>query len=187
MMSNNSSEENNSDNNFVDEIQDHLLCSICFRVFKKPVVLACCGQTLCEECLLNFMQSMGSVSSIGDGRRQSHNCPMCRSCVNMSYIKNVTIEDIVQSIKARGTNNVINNTTDPVKKCIMTGHTLQINPESELVFTLSPKEATTLCTMTLRHGWGTKEHIAFKVSVIHYTLCTKIYLHGIRHERERTD
>jgi len=45
----------------------------------------------------------------------------------------------------------------------MAGHTLQIDPESELVFTLSPNEATPRCSMTLRHGGGTEESIAFKV------------------------
>jgi len=45
----------------------------------------------------------------------------------------------------------------------MAGHTLQIDPESELVFTLSPNEATPRCSMTLRHGGGTEEFIAFKV------------------------
>jgi len=51
----------------------------------------------------------------------------------------------------------------------MAGHTLQIDPESELVFTLSPNEATPRCSMTLRHGGGTEEFIAFKVGAIHYT------------------
>lgn len=45
----------------------------------------------------------------------------------------------------------------------MAGHNLQIDPESELVFTLSPNEATPRCAMTLRHGGGTDEYIAFKV------------------------
>mmetsp|Transcript_15293 Transcript_15293/g.35252 ORF Transcript_15293/g.35252 Transcript_15293/m.35252 type:complete len:325 (+) Transcript_15293:150-1124(+) len=45
----------------------------------------------------------------------------------------------------------------------MAGHTLQIDPESELVFTLSPNEATPRCMMTLRHGGGTSDYIAFKV------------------------
>lgn len=45
----------------------------------------------------------------------------------------------------------------------MAGHNLQIDPESELVFTLSTNEATPRCSMTLRHGGGTDEFIAFKV------------------------
>mmetsp|Transcript_8413 Transcript_8413/g.20698 ORF Transcript_8413/g.20698 Transcript_8413/m.20698 type:complete len:318 (-) Transcript_8413:244-1197(-) len=42
-------------------------------------------------------------------------------------------------------------------------HNLQIDPESELVFSLSPNEATPRCMMTLRHGGGSTESIAFKV------------------------
>jgi len=40
---------------------------------------------------------------------------------------------------------------------------LQIEPESELVFSLSPNEATPRCMMTLRHAGGTNEYVAFKV------------------------
>ena len=45
----------------------------------------------------------------------------------------------------------------------MASHNLLIDPESELVFTLSANEATPRCSMTLRHGGGTDEYIAFKV------------------------
>mmetsp|Transcript_6552 Transcript_6552/g.12064 ORF Transcript_6552/g.12064 Transcript_6552/m.12064 type:complete len:325 (-) Transcript_6552:168-1142(-) len=45
----------------------------------------------------------------------------------------------------------------------MAGHVLNIEPESELVFSLSKVEATPRCMMTLRHGGGTDEYIAFKV------------------------
>jgi len=40
---------------------------------------------------------------------------------------------------------------------------LLLDPESELVFSLSPNEATPRCTMTLRHGGASNEYIAFKV------------------------
>lgn len=43
------------------------------------------------------------------------------------------------------------------------GHNLVIDPESELVFTLLANEATPRCSMTLRHGGGTADSIAFKV------------------------
>lgn len=45
----------------------------------------------------------------------------------------------------------------------MAGHNLIVDPESELVFSLSPNEATPRCMMTLTHGGGTEEFIAFKV------------------------
>jgi hypothetical protein len=45
----------------------------------------------------------------------------------------------------------------------MAGHVLTIDPESELVFSLSKNEATPRCMMTLAHGGGTNESIAFKV------------------------
>ena len=49
---------------FADKVKDHVLCPICFEEFTTPVVIICCGQTLCEECLLNSMQSMGGNSSL---------------------------------------------------------------------------------------------------------------------------
>jgi len=45
----------------------------------------------------------------------------------------------------------------------MAGQYLQVNPESELVFSLSPNEATPRCMMTLRHGGSSDEYVAFKV------------------------
>ncbi|MGK3745285.1 MAG: hypothetical protein ACI90V_012146, partial [Bacillariaceae sp.] len=52
-----------------------------------------------------------------------------------------------------------------------------IDPESELVFTLSPNEATPRCSMTLRHGGGTDEFIAFKVcATMRYVLCAMCYV-----------
>jgi hypothetical protein len=45
-------------------------------------------------------------------------------------------------------------------------HTIKIDPETELVFTLSKSEATPRCMMKLTHGGGTDEHIAFKVCII---------------------
>jgi len=63
----------------------------------------------------------------------------------------------------------------------MAGHTLQIDPESELVFTLSPNEATPRCMMTLRHGGGTSDYIAFKVSA-GYDLRNKSTYHEVLFE-----
>jgi len=45
----------------------------------------------------------------------------------------------------------------------MVGQYLTIDPEAELVFSLSPNEATPRCMMTLSHGGGTNEYVAFKV------------------------
>ena len=42
-------------------------------------------------------------------------------------------------------------------------HVLEIDPESELKFTLSHNEATPRCMLTLRHPGTTDEHLAFKV------------------------
>jgi hypothetical protein len=45
----------------------------------------------------------------------------------------------------------------------MSGPVLEINPETELKFTLSHNEATPRCILTLTHPGTTDEHMAFKV------------------------
>ena len=45
------------------------------------------------------------------------------------------------------------------------GPWLLTDPESELEFTFSANEATTRCSLTLRHGGGTDEYIAFQMCV----------------------
>ena len=45
----------------------------------------------------------------------------------------------------------------------MTGISLEIDPETELKFTLSHNEATPRCILTLRHPGTTDDHMAFKV------------------------
>jgi len=70
----------------------------------------------------------------------------------------------------------------------MAGHTLQIDPESELLFTLSPNEATPRCSMTLRHGGGTEEFIAFKVGEIYCRLReNSIYMGSIMNAEDTID
>ena len=74
---------------FVEEPQDYLLCSICLGVFEKPVLLHCCGQTLCHKCVLECQKS----SSV---RFSGKKCPMCRKQGTMTYTTNVTLEDVIQ-------------------------------------------------------------------------------------------
>ena len=65
----------------------------------------------------------------------------------------VTEEGMVHQTTKDGT------TVDP------TNMWLKTDPESKLVFTLSANEATTHCSLILRHDKGTDEYIAFKVCV----------------------
>eukprot|EP00300_Choanocystis_sp_HF-7_P002263 c11748_g1_i2.p1 GENE.c11748_g1_i2~~c11748_g1_i2.p1 ORF type:complete len:286 (+),score=26.74 c11748_g1_i2:40-897(+) len=43
--------DNNPGFDFVDELPEHLLCSICQSVFTKPVIVNGCGHEFCEPCL----------------------------------------------------------------------------------------------------------------------------------------
>ena len=83
---------------FVEEPQDYLLCSICLGVFEKPVLLHCCGQTLCHKCVLDCQKS-SSVCLSG------HKCPMCRKQGTMTYTMNVALEDAIQYAQISRMNN----------------------------------------------------------------------------------
>eukprot|EP00526_Cylindrotheca_closterium_P029854 CAMPEP_0113649860 /NCGR_PEP_ID=MMETSP0017_2-20120614/26513_1 /TAXON_ID=2856 /ORGANISM="Cylindrotheca closterium" /LENGTH=288 /DNA_ID=CAMNT_0000562299 /DNA_START=23 /DNA_END=889 /DNA_ORIENTATION=- /assembly_acc=CAM_ASM_000147 len=45
----------------------------------------------------------------------------------------------------------------------MSSHILEVNPDSQLEFSLSHSEANPRCVMTLKHPGTSKDHIAFKV------------------------
>ena len=91
---------------FVDTIQDHLLCPICSGVFTKPVVLSCCGQSLCENCLLKSMESCDK-------------CPMCRreEQTTVPFVQNRVVDDHIQAMKVKCMNNKDPNACD----CSWTG------------------------------------------------------------------
>ena len=91
---------------FVDPIQDHLLCPICSGVFTKPVVLSCCGQSLCENCLLKSMESCDK-------------CPMCRreKQTTVSFVHNRVVDNQIQDMKVKCMNNKDPNACD----CSWTG------------------------------------------------------------------
>lgn len=52
----------------------------------------------------------------------------------------------------------------------MSSHVLDVEPDSELKFTLSHSEATPRCVMTLKHpGYGS-ENVAFKVRAVFFPM-----------------
>ena len=56
-----------------DEDLDELICGICHQIFVKPVVLQCCGQIYCSECILQWF-------------RQSDSCPNCRKILTTDHL-----------------------------------------------------------------------------------------------------
>jgi len=95
---------------FVEEPQDYLLCSICLGVFEKPVLLHCCGQTLCHKCVLEC-QKCSSSATLPPFRFRDK-CPMCRKQGNVTYTKNVALEDSIQCMRVSCMNNKDNKSNE---------------------------------------------------------------------------
>ncbi len=51
---------------FVKELQDDLMCSICMKVLNEPQMVNCCEQRFCKKCLTKWMTN-------------NKTCPHCRS------------------------------------------------------------------------------------------------------------
>ncbi len=72
---------------FVDELTEGNICSICVEVLKNPMLTDCCGQHFCEQCLQNWLQTQGQRT-----------CPHCRAqCFN--YIKSLPMKRAIDSLK----------------------------------------------------------------------------------------
>ncbi len=54
------------DYEFVGELQDELMCSICMKVLNEPQLVNCCEQRFCKNCLTKWMT-------------KKKTCPHCRS------------------------------------------------------------------------------------------------------------
>ncbi len=63
---------NLSDCEFVKELQDDLMCSICMKVLNEPQMVNCCEQRFCKNCLTKWMTN-------------NKTCPHCRS-TDFNYI-----------------------------------------------------------------------------------------------------
>ncbi len=55
-----------TDLEFVKELQDDLMCSICMKVLNEPQMVNCCEQKFCKNCLTKWMTNKKT-------------CPLCRS------------------------------------------------------------------------------------------------------------
>lgn len=60
--------------------EKNLTCPICFEIYKKPVILSCCGNTFCEKCVLDMKKV----------------CPYCAKESN--FVRNGTVESLLESL-----------------------------------------------------------------------------------------
>ncbi len=70
---------------FVGTVPEDSICSICADTLTDPVIVECCGQLFCEECLERWLQ-----------RKKS--CPHCRG-IQLKYIKNRRMTRMINCFK----------------------------------------------------------------------------------------
>ncbi|XP_061112339.1 zinc-binding protein A33-like [Conger conger] len=65
--------------------EDELCCSVCFDIFKEPVVLKC-SHSFCRVCLQQYWEE-----------KSSRECPICRRKASMEPPLNLALRSIVES------------------------------------------------------------------------------------------
>lgn len=87
------------------KIIEHLECCICQSTFKDPVITQC-GHTYCKLCLLRWMY-------------KNNTCPLCKTEIpkNYSFIRNIIINNILQSLNI-DKNDQVNNISNECVICI---------------------------------------------------------------------
>ncbi|XP_029943681.1 E3 ubiquitin-protein ligase TRIM21-like [Salarias fasciatus] len=68
------------------QLEDHLKCSICFKVFDDPVTTVC-GHSFCMNCL------------VGNQKHSGGTCPLCKKHLNVVPDVNIVLREVVQQLK----------------------------------------------------------------------------------------
>lgn len=83
---------------FIDHIDDNLLCGICAGVLEKAVVTTC-GHSYCEQCLETWLR--GRIVTEGNA-----SCPACRSDLFMSdHVPVLALRGVIDGLNVQCPNN----------------------------------------------------------------------------------
>lgn len=69
-------------------LEGNLSCSVCFEIFKDPVVLHC-GHSFCKACLEKYWD-----------QKPVKNCPLCREITICSPFKSLALKGVSESFVA---------------------------------------------------------------------------------------
>lgn len=88
---NDEEEEENEEENFDKIVPTNLICDICQKLFKKPIVTLCCDHNFCEKCIINVL---------------TRECPNCGEKISALDI----VEDATMTMNVKKINdeNIIN-------------------------------------------------------------------------------
>ncbi|XP_022337744.2 uncharacterized protein LOC111133561 [Crassostrea virginica] len=57
------------------QVNDLIVCPICFEVYREPKSLPNCLHTFCKSCIKSY-----SVTSVNKNSKNTFECPVCRAC-----------------------------------------------------------------------------------------------------------
>ena len=80
-----------SEHAFIDKVPEEYNCSICTNVLDEPVLIECCGQHFCKNCLENWFEK-------GPGQKKNKTCPTCRS-EDIAFIKSLHLKRKISNLK----------------------------------------------------------------------------------------
>ncbi|OII73804.1 uncharacterized protein cubi_03601 [Cryptosporidium ubiquitum] len=68
-------------------VRDSLTCPICARLFRYAVLTPCCGETYCQECIINFIRNhMDAASGISPNTIKGY-CPHCSTVISIGDLE----------------------------------------------------------------------------------------------------
>ncbi|KAH8740612.1 development protein [Cryptosporidium ryanae] len=68
-------------------VRNSLTCPICTRLFRYAVLTPCCGETYCQECIINYIRKhVDTASGISPNTIKGH-CPHCSTVVSITDLE----------------------------------------------------------------------------------------------------
>ncbi|KAF7456739.1 zinc finger, C3HC4 type (RING finger) protein [Cryptosporidium felis] len=68
-------------------VRDSLTCPICARLFRYAVLTPCCGETYCQECIINFIRNhMDAASGVSPNTIKGF-CPHCSTVISIADLE----------------------------------------------------------------------------------------------------
>lgn len=68
-------------------VRNSLTCPICARLFRYAVLTPCCGETYCQECIINFIRNHMDVASGISPNTIKGYCPHCSTVISIADLE----------------------------------------------------------------------------------------------------
>ncbi|KAL7066475.1 hypothetical protein ACR3K2_30920 [Cryptosporidium serpentis] len=68
-------------------VRNSLTCPICTRLFRYAVLAPCCGETYCQECIINFIRNHVDTASGVSPNTIRGMCPHCSTVISIADLE----------------------------------------------------------------------------------------------------